>query len=221
MVELVASETELTTAATDLVLAGLCAVLARGLLRPGPGGGYRARLWGGVFALLGGASLLGAVAHGLALDAGVRDLLWHPLYLALGLAIGLFAVGAVLDRWGEPVARRLLPAALVAGGLFYAVAQWQGGAFWVFLGYQALALLFALGSYLGLGRHGRLPGAWLLVTGIALTLLAALVQASGLELTLGWRLDHNGLFHLLLVPGLGCLAAGVRRGPAPPRGGRS
>jgi uncharacterized protein DUF6962 len=74
---LVGTAVERTTAATDALLA---------------------------LAALAAASALGAIIHGLAMSDGLRDLLWQPLYLLLGVTMSLFVVGAVGARllWGHP-----------------------------------------------------------------------------------------------------------------------
>ena len=48
--------------------------------------------------------VFGAVAHGLALTDAARSALWHPLHLALGLAVALFFVGGVYDLRGTAAA---------------------------------------------------------------------------------------------------------------------
>ena len=80
---LVDSPTELTTSATDALLALECLVILF-LLRDASGArAWRLRLWRWVFGLLGVCSVLGAVAHGFDLTERARDLLWKPLYLWL------------------------------------------------------------------------------------------------------------------------------------------
>jgi hypothetical protein len=46
--------------------------------------------------------------------------------------------------------------------------------------------------------------------GIALSIIAAVIQATGsIGFTLIWEFDHNGVFHLVQMPGIVLLAAGV------------
>ena len=69
----------------------------------------------------------------------------------------------------------------------------------------------ALFAYTILVLRGRLTGARWLVVGIALILVASMVQAGQtLRFTWIWPFDHNGIFHLLLMPAVICLALGVR-----------
>ena len=208
--------TELTTAATDAVLAILC-VVALGLIRHrrtvDP---WKVGLWSWLLGLLALASVLGAIAHGLELTDRVRDLLWQPLYLCLGLAVGLFTVAAIRDRLGEPAARRALPGMIGLGFGFFAITRIGSGTFLVFIAYEAVAMLSALVLYLDAAIRPRVPGAALMAVGVTLNLLAAAVQQSSVSLDLaGIPLDHNGGFHLVQMVAVVVLTAGVLRGLNP------
>ena len=209
MPELNPSPTELTTAATDLLVAVLCLYAVLRLGRSGSASRWRTRLWQGVFALTAVGAALGALTHGMAWPVAVYAALWHPLYLALGLAVALILVGAVHDRWGVGPARRLLIPMLLVGTTAYLVTQALDGAFVVFLVYEGGATLAALGIYAQLAMRGNRAGAGTIAAGLALNLVAAVVQASDLAFTLVWPFDHNGLFHLVLLPALALVLIGV------------
>lgn len=217
MVPLNPSPTELTTAATDAAMGLLSLLLLVDLRRLRVRSAWQRDVWSEVFGLLFVGSVLGAVAHGFDLAAGVRAQLWLPLYLSLGLAVALFVVGAVGDWKGEAAGRRLFPWAVAAGVGFFAASQWLGGAFIVFVVYEAGAMLLALALYLGVARRGA-SWAWWTASGIGLTLVAAAVQATSLRLTIAVPFDHNGLFHLVQMAATLLIAAGVRRGLATSRG---
>jgi hypothetical protein len=197
----------LTTAATDLVLAALCAGIVFWLRGLGPS--WALEVWRWLFALIGVAASLGAVAHGCALGEWTRKALWQPLYLSLGLAVALFVVAAVAAWRGEPEARGLLPWALAAGAAFYGLTVVLRGAFIVFIAYEALAMLAALAIYLWLAMHG-VSGSWWLVAGVGLSLVAAGIQASSLRIHCVVPFDRNGLFHLVQIVAMVLLAVGVR-----------
>ncbi len=77
-------------------------------------------------------------------------------------------------------------------------------------------MLVALALYGRLALTRRLPGAWLMVGGIVLTIVAAVVQATQLvSFTLIWPFDHNGVFHLIQIVALPVLAVGLRAGLFP------
>ena len=175
---------------------------------PGP----RRAVWLAALGLLTSGAALGVPAHGLALGPAVVDALWQPLYLALGGSVALFVVGAISDWRGLAAARRVLPAMLVLAAGFYLATRWRGGDFRVFVLYEATALVFALAVYAGLHRRGALPGAGFLALAFTVSLAAGLVQAGGrASFTLGWPLDHNGIFHLIQLAGLALLGAGLTR----------
>ena len=203
--------TELTTAGTDAAMGVLCVGLVLRLRAVNTSATWSRMVWTWVFLLLVVASGLGAVAHGLALPAPVRSALWHPLYLSLGLSIALFMVAAVADGRGENASRALLPWAIGAGVAFFALSRLLGGAFLIFVVYEAVAMVVALGIYATLAARRHVPGAWIVSAGIALTLVAAAVQSSSLRLTLLVPLDHNGLFHLVQMVATVVVARGVGR----------
>lgn len=208
--------TELTTAATDALLAILCVVALVMIRRRRAVDPWKVGLWSWLLGLLALASVLGAIAHGLELTDRVRDLLWQPLYLCLGLVVALFTVAAIRDRLGEPAARRALPWMIVLGFGFFAITRIGSGTFLVFIAYEAVAMLAALVLYLDAAIRPRVAGAALMAGGVTLNLLAAVVQQSSVTLELaGVPLDHNGVFHLVQLVAVVVLTAGVLRGLNP------
>jgi len=202
--------TELTTAATDAVLAVLALVCIRWLAVRRSADPEKVTLWVLVLALLAVASALGAVAHGFDLSADAVWVLWQPLFLSLGLVVALFVVAAVYDGFGPAAARRLLIPALIVGGAFYVVTLVFPGTFLVFVLYEAVAMLVALALYVRLAIRDGERWAWLMVIGIGLNIVAAAIQASGtVRLDLGIPFDHNGVFHLVQMVAIVVLVAGV------------
>lgn len=203
--------TEQTTAATDLVL-GLLAVAAIVVLRRySSHDRWKVGIWSWVFGMLALAALLGALAHGLEISSGVRTLLWQPLFLALGALVGLFVVAAVYDLRGRRQAGRLLPVMLGLAAVFYGLTRLFEGAFRVFLVYEALAMLLALGIYLQLARSG-LRGAGLISAAIVLNMIAAAIQESeSVSVTWIWAFDHNGIFHLVQMVAVVVLVVGLKK----------
>ena len=205
-------ETELTTAATDLLLALLCLagifIIGRSPIRRSEK--QRALVWIWAFGFLGAAGLLGAAVHGLELPAGREAFLWQPLYLALGWTVSLFAAGVLIDLRSRPLPRWSLAAFPAAGAAFYAATLVFAGAFIVFILYEAAALLFALGAYLYLFLRDRKTYSLWMAAGIAVSIAAAGVQASGaVSLRIVWEFDHNGVFHLVQAAGVSLLLKGV------------
>ncbi len=208
--ELIASTTERTTAATDLILA-LAATVAVAALGRRTAPSFARRVWQAALVAAAAGAALGTAAHGLALTAETRELLWQPLFFLLGVTVSLFVVGAVASWRGATAAGRLLPPMLGLALLFYLATRLTGGDFLVFVLFQAGTLLFAMAVYLWLGARG-VPGAALVAAGLAITLAAGAVQAiDDLEVRLVWPFDHNGIYHLVQLVGLAVLTWGLTR----------
>lgn len=203
---------ERTTAITDLIVAMIASGSSLYLARLAGRQTWKAGLWSTVFGLTGFAAALGAVSHGLALSRTVNDLLWHPLYLALGLTVALFGVGLIHDLWGPARARRWLPVLITLGVAFYLQRWLLSSSFLAFIVYEGVVMLVALIAYGVLAMRGRLPGAGLVAAGILVTIAAAIMQSTKpAPIRIVWPFDHNGLFHLVQMPGLVLLAAGIGR----------
>ena len=206
--------TERTTAATDAVLA-VAALAAIVFLRRTTPPSFGRAVWQAALAATTLASVLGAIAHGVDLGSATRELLWQPLYLALGVTMALFVVGAVRDWRGDAAGRRVLAPMLALAAVFYGITRLTAGSFLAFVVYEAAALLFCLGVYLRLAAGPSRRGAAAMVAAMAVSLAAGAVQASDARARLVWEFDHNGVFHLVQLVGLALLVAGLRRRLAP------
>lgn len=204
------SEVERTTAATDALLGILCLVLASQLVATPTQVLWKRNVWIGVLGFMACGSILGAVAHGLELTDASRAAIWKPLYLTLGLAVALVVVVAAYDWWGEATARRLLPWALGVGLLFFVATELLGGAFLLFIIYEAAAIVTALAIYASLAARGGMPGASAIAVGLGLSLVAAAVQTTSLGARFLVQFDHNGLFHLIQIVSVVAIAIGAR-----------
>ena len=205
------------------MLLSIQAMWSAWVVRRTPGGDrWRATLWMWAFILLALSAGLGAIAHGVRLSPPLSELIWHPLYLGLGLVVVLIAVALVADLWGERASRRALPLFLGLGVVFYVVTLVAPPGFLVFIVYETVFMVFALGGYVYLTRKAR-PGAGWMAVGIVLTMVASAIQATGrLSFTLIWPFDHNGIFHIVQMAGVAALVLGLRRLlRIPPAKGRS
>ena len=209
---LTASPTELSTSATDAVLAVECVIVLLCLRRTPSGDRWRIGLWCWALGLLALASFLGSVVHGLEMPPTLRGALWKPLYLTLGLLMGLFLVGGFCDWHGRAVAERLIPWSIGLGAGFFGLTQFLDGSFIVFVAYEAVVMASALAIYCFLAATRRLKGAGILAAAIILNLMAGGVQASNVTFKLFIPFDHNGVFHLVQMVGIATLGLGLRRG---------
>ena len=202
--------TELTTAATDLVLGVVSIAILIQLQRVRQYDEWKVKLWSWVFALLALFSFLGTVAHGFQMSDSTRYWLWQPLYTSLGIMVALFVVGAINDWRGKTLSRRLLIPAVVLGVGFYALTVVLGGEFLVFVVYEGAAMLAALVIYIRLSIKKQMPGSGMVAGAIGLNIAAAAVQASSLSVTVIFPLDHNGLFHMVQIAAIVMLGRGLR-----------
>jgi hypothetical protein len=212
--QLNSSATELITGITNLPLAVVALIAVNRLWHLRRTQPLRAGLWMGMFSGLAIATGLGIFAHGLALDPAARRLVWHPIYAALGLTVACFVAGAVLDRWSPSAAWRTLLLMLPVSAGFFVYATFYAKSFLPFILYEGVSMLFCLGVYLSLAVQRRLVGAGWVAAGVATTIVAASLQATSVTIQAGVSIDHNGLFHLVQLPGLICLLFGVKAGLA-------
>ena len=207
---LVRIPTELTTAATDLLLAVLAITAWVILNRDGPDG-LRGLLWRTVFVLLAITALLGAIAHGLVLGETAFANIWRATYLGLSLLVAAFFLAALRDVMGDSAARRGSLVVTLVAFAAWTVFLVDPDNFLPFVIYEIMAMLFALAGFVWLSIRGSLPGAGWIAASIAVNIVAAAIQASeAVAFTLIWPFDHNGVFHLVQMPGIALLVQGLR-----------
>ncbi len=205
------AQTELTTAATDVVIGVLAVGCAVYLWRLSEYDSWKVGLWCWVLGMLAAAALLGAVAHGFVWSTRVWHLFWIPLFLLLGLTVALFVVGAIYDWRGLTLARTSLPIMVLLALVFFGITRVAAGAFLLFVLYEAVAMFFALAVYGFLAAGAKSSGMGLMAGGVALNIVAAVIQATrSVSFTLIWTFDHNGVFHLVQMVALVFLTAGIR-----------
>jgi len=213
-VKFIKDPVEKTTAVTDIILAIIAfgGIVFLRCLQLNSSDLWKINIWSAAIGLIGLAAALGAAAHGLVLSRILHRRIWLALNMALSLAVSLFVVGVVYDLWGFEISLATLPILLTAGLGFYLTTLIYPGIFFLFIVYEVVALAFALGAYIFIAIHQDLPGAWLMATGIFVSIIAAGIQANkSVFLTFIWRFDHNGIYHLVQVVGLMLLLMGLRR----------
>ena len=211
--EFIKEPAEQTTAITDIILA----MVAFGgiiILQWEPANNselWKINIWSAAIGLIGLAAAVGAVAHGLVISQAVHDRIWQLLNMSLALAVSLFVVGMIYDLWGLTASRNALPVMLITGLGFFVATLLYPGIFFVFIVYEGLALIFALGAYFYLAVRGVLSGAGFMAVGILISIIAAVIQANkSIAFTVIWQFDHNGIYHIVQVLGLVLLLIGLR-----------
>lgn len=211
--KLISNPAEKTTAATDIVLAIVAfgGIVFLRHLQLDSAGLWKINIWSAAIGLIGLAATLGAVAHGVVLFRKTHRCVWLALNMALSLAVSLFVVGVVYDLWGFKISFVTLPIFLTAGLGFYLMTLIYPGIFFLFIIYEVVALVFALGAYIIIATYKVMPGAWLMATGVFCSIIAAGIQTKkSVSLTFIWPFDHNGVYHLVQALGLMFLLIGLR-----------
>lgn len=204
--------TEQTTAATDVLLAILSFIVAIKVYQTGIHiDKIKTRIWVWAFGLLSFASAVGAIAHGFQMSKFTNFLLWQPLNLSLGIAIGLFAAGVIYDYKNFSLPKNLIPKLLIFACIFFMITIILPNAFIVFIIYEAIAMLFAFVVYIILALRKKIKGAWVMAAGIFVTIIAAAIQSiEAIAVTFIWEFDHNGIFHIVQMIGLIILLKGLQ-----------
>ena len=204
--------TEQTTAITDVLLFVSGLIVTISVYHSGKKTDIiKTRIWVGAFGLLSLAAILGAIAHGIKMSSFANYIIWQPLNFFLGMAVALFAAGVIYDWKGFVLPRNLFLAIIATGILFYTITLVVPGSFFVFILYEAAAMIFSLIMYIYLWVQRKFPGALLIAVGILITMIAAAVQAiNSISLTIIHKLDHNGLFHIIQIVALIFLLKGLK-----------
>jgi hypothetical protein len=203
---------EQTTAATDVLMAILAFIITLKIYQSGKGIDLKkTRIWIWVFGMLTFASVIGAFAHGFQMSKLTNFILWQPLKLSLGLAIGLFAAGVVYDFKNFILPKTLIPILLVCVIIIFIITVILPDAFAVFIIFEAIFMLFAFVAYTILASRKTIKGAGLMAAGVLITIIAAVIQAiKTIRVTFILEFDHNGIFHIVQMIGLIILLKGLQ-----------
>ena len=212
---LIKSPTELTTSATDLFLAIECIIIMIVLWRSPAGEPWRISLWFWVFGLLAFSSFIGTVAHGMEMQASRREALFLPIFLCLGVVVGLFVAGALYDLKGGEMAKGLVWLCVGVTVIFFVLIQLVDKVLILFVIIEALAIIGTLAIYAYLAfTHGLKGSEWIFFA-ILISLMAMGVQTSKVSMKILFPFDHNGIFHLVEMVALAMLGWGLRIGMKP------
>jgi hypothetical protein len=157
------------------------------------------RCWAVAFLALALGAALGGTYHGFGIE-----LLWRPTVMAVGLAAAAMLAGSAFATTAGRVRSALLGLAAGKLLLFWACV-WRDDRFiWVVadtgIAFVLVGLLHAL--------RFRQAGSPAIVTGVALSIAAGLVQASGIDLHP--QFNHNDLYHVVQAVAIVAYYRGVR-----------
>lgn len=200
---------EPVTMLTDYALAGVTGWLGWLLYRAREN--VRARsFWALAFAALALAAALGGTFHGFfgTLSEGARYLLWKTTVLAVGVAsFGMLAGSAFAVTAGGM--RRVLPVLAAAKLVIYSVWMLSHDQFIYVVADTGLAMagVAALHGWSAMRSRDR-ASPWML-GGVALSIVAAAVQASGYALHANF--NHNDIYHVFQIAAMWLFYSGARQ----------
>lgn len=196
------------TMATDYLLGGVTAWLAA-LLFKGSASQKARTFWAIAFAALAVAAFLGGTWHGVVRN----NLLWKATLLAVGAASFAMVVASAIAT-SSGAARQVIVTMALAKLAVYSAWMLKHNEFIFVVIDTGVAFAVVLGLHLW-----RFNG-WI-VTGVAVSVAAALAQASGVALH--EHFNHNDLYHVIQIAAMALFYRGARRlsdarapTPAPP-----
>jgi hypothetical protein len=182
---------EPVTVLTDYLLAAVCLVLGIKLTR-------RSGSWAAAFIALGIAALLGGTWHGF----WQSEPLWRATTLSVGVASFGMVAGSALATTRGALLRLLLGFALVKLAVYSAWMLRHDDFIWV-VADTGIALFVVAVLY------SWKWNAWM-VAGVALSIAAGIVQASGVALHA--HFNHNDLYHVVQIAAMVLFYKGLEKG---------
>ena len=180
---------EPATVLTDYALAAVCVVLGVRVIG-------KTNFWALAFLALALAALLGGTWHGFWQNDG----LWKATTLSVGMASFGMVVGSALQTTRGTVLRTLVAFAAIKWVLYTAWMTRRDDFIWVVVD-TGIALLIVGAVYLW-----RFNG-WMLA-GVAISIVAGAVQASGLRLH--EHFNHNDLYHVIQIAAMLAFYSGLK-----------
>ena len=200
--------TEPMTLVTDYLLGALALALAFRLFgAAGTGGQLSVRLWGIAFVMTAVAAVTGGTYHGFIemVPASAGRLLWKITLITTGFGSAALLGAAVLAAAAGTLQWVLLALVVLKLVVFVEVVLTRNNFLLVILDYGSALLAVLLGAIF-LRPTGLTPAAGWLAAGVAVSVVAGIVQA--FRLAPHPRFNHNDLFHVIQMGALYLLYRG-------------
>jgi uncharacterized protein DUF6962 len=186
------------TLATDYALSLVTGVAAVLTLRVAAGENSR-RLWAAAFVALALGAALGGTYHGFHIEP-----LWLPTIMIVGVASAAMVAGSAFAATRGALRTALIALALAKLALFWAWV-WRDPRFIGVVADTGAAFILVALHHLGRWRERGSPQ---LVAGVALSIVAGVVQASGVDLHP--HFNHNDLYHVIQMLAIVAYYRGAR-----------
>ena len=200
--------TEPMSLLTDYLLAVLTGTLSFSLLRMSK---MSAKLWAGAFIAIGSAALVGGTFHGAGhiLSERTLSILWKITIFIAGFVSFFMLMAAVVDCLPKPWRPWVLCLAIIKLGLYL---------FWMFSHDEFRFVIYDYGPVMVviLCLYGtaffrfKQKSALMIVGGLLLSIIAALLQASGWDISPNF--NHNDLYHVIQMGATFLTYKGVKQG---------
>lgn len=209
---IISIQTEQTTSITDVFLAVICFIFfALFFVRFNKTKNSLLFVWSLIFLLLFTASFFGAVLHGFVLGESIKYLLWIPIKLSIAISISLFASASYCDMRNFSPKGSLVVLFILTAVCFYTIDLFTDSKHFVLILFQLWALVFSGAVYFYLSLSRNSIKTIFMISGIFITMIASLIQYSdSIWINCLWEFDHNGIYHLVQIPGLFLFFFGVK-----------
>jgi hypothetical protein len=200
--------TEPMTMITDYAMGALAFVLAmRLLVDANAGRELSGRLWAAAFVMTAIAAFLGGTYHGFIqfMPGAAGRAMWKATLMATGVGSACLLAAAVTAATAGALHRALV-AVIVVKLVVYAWTIASNDRFTLVIADYGTALVAIVLAAWALGPSGLTPAAWWVTSGVAVAVVAGIIQWA--HLAPHARFNHNDLFHLVQMISLYLLYRG-------------
>ncbi len=172
--------------------------------------------WRWFFVWIGVAGLWGGFHHGFIVGhETVAAISWSATSLLVAVAISYLLAASVNSVLGKGQGQPLLVVRGVSLAVFFLLVVSGNATVITLMMTEGLAMVLVIALWIHAWQKDQ-PGVGLVLTAIAVSMLAAALKASSMQFTLaGWEFDPNSLYHVAQMPGLFLLLIAIQRRAEP------